>query len=170
MKNIFQRYEKYKSVRRENIIEDSDPIETTIPSPPLRDLSLDIVSRRQSLVIAGPAGCGKVKWVIKNSPKPLYVVRSSEDLHGFNKFMKQCPNYIKSMLFIQMDFNRLPSEKQGKVLESENGSAHVPYRGHTAHIPVEIRKTFVWNGDRFPFGEDAGVRRRMHVVNALLGE
>ncbi|KAI8817886.1 uncharacterized protein EV422DRAFT_570359 [Fimicolochytrium jonesii] len=160
---------EYKRERRHNIFEDGDPIAGTITSPALLDLRFDAPIRK-TLVLVGPAGSGKVRWVLENSPKPIYIIRSPSDLRGFSKFLQRFPGYIKSMLFIQMDFKKYPYNEQRNVVESQVPTARIPYHGHGVKIPVNIQRTFVWSGDGFPFGEEAGVRRRMHIVNTNLAE
>ncbi|KAJ3160473.1 hypothetical protein HDU88_007973 [Geranomyces variabilis] len=125
---------EYKRERRQNIFQDGDPIEESIVSPALLNLRFDaLLPPRQSLVIVGPAGSGKVRWALENSPKPIYIVRSKDDLRGFKDFLKRFPGYIKSMLFIQMDFRKYPYNEQRNRFEEHSSGAAMD-------VPLEMRR------------------------------
>lgn len=111
----------------------------------------------QSLVIVGPAGCGKTNWVKIRATKPSLFITHLDALRNFD------PTYHKSIIFDDMDFNRLPRPTQIYLLDRENQrDIHIRYK--VVHLPAGVEKYFTANMDPFPRGDPA-LERRWKWVN-----
>lgn len=97
----------------------------------------------RSLVIVGPAGCGKTTWAKQHAPKPALFVRHLDSLSRFSNH--------KSIIFDDLDFKHMPPSAQKFLVDTENlAEIHVRYR--VARIPEGVARIFTAN--EYPFTED----------------
>lgn len=114
-------------------------------------------NNRKSLVMVGPAGCGKTNWAKIQAPKPCLFINHLDALRGYD------PEYHKSIIFDDMSFTHLVRNYQIYLLDRENArDIHIRYK--VAHIPALVPKFFTANIEPFTRG-DAALERRRHTVN-----
>lgn len=118
------------------------------------------VEPRKSLVILGPAGCGKTTWAKTFAKKPVLFISHMDGLRKLNATHK-------SIIFDDMDFKHTPLQAQKHLLDVDNPrEIHIRYR--TAVIPAGMQKIFTAN--EFPFYEERedehykAILRRMQKV------
>lgn len=122
----------------------------------LKDFTWEDTSN-QSLVVIGPAGCGKTNWVKLRAQKPALFITHLDALKHFD------PAYHKSIIFDDMDFKHIPRPTQIFLLDRENArDIHIRYR--TVNIPAGVEKYFTANMDPFPRGDPALERRSKWIV------
>jgi len=112
----------------------------------------------KSLVLLGPAGCGKTNWAKKYALKPALFVSHLDRLKDLKI------GYHKSIIFDDVDFKHLPRTSQIHLVDRENPrDIHIRYR--VAHIPQGIQKIFTCNA--YPFVDDGAIERRVKkmVIN-----
>jgi len=125
----------------------------------LKDCTIDKTDKR-SLIIQGPAGCGKTNWAKLNCDKPALFVSHLDRLKDLK------PDYHKSIIFDDLDFKHLPRTSQIHLVDRENPrDIHIRYR--VAHIPSGIQKIFTSNEE--PFIRDDAIKRRTKwmIINPL---
>lgn len=106
----------------------------------------------KSLVLHGPAGCGKTNWAKKHALKPALFVTHLDRLKDF-KF-----GFHKSIIFDDLDLKYLPRTAQISLADRENDrDIHIRYR--VASIPSGIQKIFTCN--ERPFIQDDAICRRI---------
>ena len=110
----------------------------------------------KSLVIIGPAGCGKTTWAIINMPKPTLFVTHADDLRQFHS------GTHRSIIFDDMDFTHYPTTSQIHLVDREQPrSIHIRYS--TVALPAGVVKCFIAN--KFMFNQHSAIERRIEVVN-----
>lgn len=120
----------------------------------------DILSRSlqslKSLVLIGPAGCGKTTTIKHFCPKPALFVTHIDTLKQF------IPNYHKCIIFDDISFTHWPRETQISIVDLEQPRAiHIRYG--TATIPGGITKIFTANKDPLN-SEDQAIKRRTKYI------
>lgn len=114
---------------------------------------------KKTLVLIGPAGCGKTTWAKTHLPRPILFVRHLDTLKDFEI------GYHKSIIFDDMDFKHIPRSAQIDLVDYENiQQVHLRYR--VALIPPGTPKAFTCN--YYPFSpavdsEDKALERRIQV-------
>lgn len=109
-------------------------------------------SRLKSIVLVGPAGCGKTTWAINSLPKPILLV---SDINTLKQFQT---NVHKSVLFDDMSFTHIPREIQIHMVDREQPRTLKVLYG-TVDMPAGVVKCFTAN--RFPFALDSAILRRI---------
>lgn len=95
----------------------------------------------KSIVVVGPAGCGKTTWAKLVAPKPALFIRHLDSLQHLRK-------HHRSIIFDDLDFHRLPPSTQKFLVDQENISEiHIRYK--VATIPAGIMRIFTANADPF---------------------
>lgn len=140
-----------------NTIEDFEPHEGWECPTDLLNLEFE---DRKSIVIVGPAGCGKTTWAKKVALKPILFISHMDGLRKLDATHK-------SIIFDDMDFKHYPLQAQKHLLDQENPrEIHIRYR--TAVIPAGMQKIFTANS--YPFFDERedehfkAIRRRMQLV------
>lgn len=113
----------------------------------------------KSIVIVGPAGCGKTTWAKTTAPKPALFVRHLDSL-------SQLTEEHKSIIFDDLCFKHLPPSTQKFLVDMDNlAEIHVRYR--VARIPSGILRIFTCN--EYPFIDEGvhgeAVRRRVSRID-----
>jgi len=118
------------------------------------------VNALKSLVVIGPAGCGKTTWAKTFAKKPILFI---SHMDGLRKLTKK----HQSIIFDDMDFKHYPLQAQKHLLDQENPrEIHIRYR--TAVIPAGMQKIFTANS--YPFYEERedehykAILRRMQKI------
>lgn len=128
----------------------------------LRELQFDENDGR-SIVLVGPAGCGKTTWARRNTPPPCLFVSDVDDLKSFRE------GYHRSIIFDDMHFN---GDADGKFAMSRTKQIHLVDRAFTrsiriryfnARIPAGVFKVFT--GNHFMFMRDPAIARRVLEIN-----
>jgi len=116
----------------------------------------------KSLILEGPAGCGKTEWAKYKLPKPILFVRHLDLLRHYN------PSIHKSILFDDMNFDHLPRSTWIFLLDRENPQqVHVRYG--VAQIPSMVPKCFTTNVDMFGSrSSDNAIGRRIQYNKIIL--
>jgi hypothetical protein len=111
----------------------------------------------KSLIIWGPAGCGKTEFVVALMPKALFVSHV-DDLLNFD------PSVHDGIIFDDIDFKHFPRTSQIHLVDTSHPrSIHCRY--NTATIPAKTKKIFTTNeenGNIFLI-EDAAIKRRVSI-------
>lgn len=112
----------------------------------------------KTLIIVGPAGCGKTTWAKANAPKPTLFVRHLDSLARIR------PEH-RSIIFDDLDFKHYPVSTQKFLVDYENLSeVHIRYK--VARIPAGIPRIFTCN--EYPFTEEGvhgdAIDRRVNKV------
>nr|QKI29040.1 Rep [Lactuca sativa CRESS virus] len=95
----------------------------------------------RSIVVIGPAGCGKTSWAKFIAPKPCLFVRHLDSLSMLNASHQ-------SIIFDDLTFNHLPPSTQKFLVDMENlAEIHIRYR--VARIPAGILRIITSNDDPF---------------------
>jgi len=98
----------------------------------------------RSIVVIGPAGCGKTSWAKYIAPKPCLFVRHLDSLTMLN-------STHQSIIFDDLTFDHLPSSTQKFLVDMENlAEIHIRYR--VARIPPGVLRIVTANND--PFTQD----------------
>lgn len=113
----------------------------------------------KSIVVVGPAGCGKTTWAKLVAPKPTLFIRHLDSLQHLRE-------HHKSIVFDDLDFHHLPPPTQKFLVDQENISEiHIRYK--VATIPAGIMRIFTANADPFncisPHRE--AINRRCTFIN-----
>lgn len=112
----------------------------------------------KTLVIVGPAGCGKTTWAKEHAPKPTLFVRHLDSLARFR------PEH-RSIIFDDLDFKHLPPSTQKYLVDYEN-LAEVHIRYNVARIPAGVPRIFTAN--EYPFTNDdvhgPAINRRVNKI------
>lgn len=111
-----------------------------------------------SLVLIGPAGCGKTTWAKRNLPKPILFVTHIDRLKDYDK------NYHRSILFDDMDFSHIPRTAQIELVDREN-PRDIHRRYGITNIPAGVPKCFTGN-DRM-FLDDPAINRRIRLITLV---
>nr|WAE42561.1 MAG: replication associated protein [Cressdnaviricota sp.] len=102
----------------------------------------DIVPNK-SIIVVGPAGCGKTTWAKTIAPKPALFVRHLDSLSELRR-------EHQSIIFDDLDFKHMPPSAQKFLVDMENLSEiHIRYR--VAKIPAGTLRIFTAN--EYPFLE-----------------
>jgi len=123
----------------------------------LNEISLPM---SKSLVIVGPAGCGKTSWAKEKAPKPALFIRHLDSLRKLNRSHK-------SIIFDDLDFKHLPAHSQKFLVDMENlAEIHVRYA--VASIPAGVQRIFTAND--YPFSRDdpyhsPAIERRLTLLD-----
>lgn len=139
-----------------NTIDEDTPINGTM-IPSLRTYVLP--SNYKSIILLGPAGCGKTTYAKTVCEKPALFVTHLDVLKEFN------PTIHKSIIFDDMDFRYLPRCTQIHLVDTENPRAIHRRYGITT-IPAGISKYFTCN--EYPFIDDEAIKRRTKLINIRL--
>lgn len=95
----------------------------------------------KSIVVVGPAGCGKTTWAKSVAPKPCLFVRHLDSLMELTK-------RHQAIIFDDLEFHHLPPATQKFLCDMENlAEIHIRYR--VAKIPSGILRIFTGNTDPF---------------------
>jgi len=97
----------------------------------LNEISLPM---SKSLVIVGPAGCGKTSWAKEKAPKPALFIRHLDSLRKLNRSHK-------SIIFDDLDFKHLPAHSQKFLVDIDN-LAEIHVRFAVASIPAGVQRIF----------------------------
>lgn len=117
----------------------------------------ECISSNKSLVIIGPAGCGKTTIAKHFAPKPSIFVTHIDVLKQF------IPNYHKSIIFDDISFTHWPRETQISLTDCEQPrSIHIRYG--TATIPANIPKLFTGNRNPLDSMDPAIARRTKYIT------
>lgn len=111
-----------------------------------------------SLVLIGPAGCGKTTWAKTYLPKPILFVTHIDRLKDYE------PTYHRSILFDDMDFSHIPRTAQIELVDREN-PRDIHRRYGITNIPAGVPKCFT--GNTRMFLDDEAINRRIRVVNLV---
>lgn len=115
-----------------------------------------IDTRFKSIVLVGPAGCGKTTWAINSLPKPILLVTDINTLKQFKSAIH------KSVLFDDMSFTHIPREVQIHLVDREQPRTIRVMYG-TIDMPKGVVKCFTAN--RFPFTIDSAIERRIATLH-----
>lgn len=127
----------------------------TLPSA----LTTFVPQPMKSLVIIGPAGCGKTTWAKLVAPKPTLFIRHLDSLSHLRP-------YHKSIIFDDLEFHHLPPSTQKFLVDQENLSEiHIRYK--VATIPASTMRIFTANHDPFQCNLEhrEAINRRCQFVN-----
>lgn len=113
-----------------------------------------------SLVLVGPSGCGKTTWAKRFLPKPLLFVTHIDRLKSFD------PQYHKSILFDDMDFQHWPRTAQIALVDRQN-PCDINRRYGTSLIPPGIFKCFTGNTYMFMEDPHKAIERRIRRINIV---
>jgi len=107
----------------------------------------------KSLVLHGPAGCGKTNWAKIHCKKPALFVTHLDRLKDFD------PTYHQSIIFDDLSFSHLPRTSQIHLVDRENPrDIHIRYK--IINIPARVQKIFTCN--EIPFTRhDEAINRRI---------
>lgn len=111
-----------------------------------------------SLVLIGPAGCGKTTWAKRFLPKPILFVTHIDRLKDYDSA------YHKSIIFDDMDFTHIPRTAQIELVDREN-PRDIHRRYGITNIPAGVPKCFTGNSRMFI--DDEAINRRIKVVNLI---
>lgn len=116
----------------------------------------------RSLILEGPAGCGKTEWAKYKLPKPILFVRHLDLLRHYN------PSIHRSILFDDMNFDHLPRSTWIYLLDRENPQqVHVRYG--VAQIPAMVPKCFTTNISMFASrSHDNAIGRRIKYNKIII--
>ena len=130
--------------------------------PQLATYDFDWEGCPKSLVLEGPAGCGKTEWAKYKLPKPILFVRHLDLLRHYN------PSVHRSILFDDMNFDHLPRSTWIFLLDRENPQqVHVRYG--VAQIPAMVPKCFTTNVSMFSSrSHDNAIGRRLQYNRIVL--
>lgn len=121
------------------------------------ELACTIPDYRKSLVVVGPAGCGKTTWAKQIAPKPALFVRHLDTLKEFDGHA--------SIIFDDLCFKHLPPATQKFVVDMEN-TADIHIRYTVATIPASVWRVFTCN--EYCFLEDGphaeAINRRVNKL------
>lgn len=122
---------------------------------PLNPLFPSLRTPYFSLVVVGPAGCGKTIWCKRYCEKPALWVTHLDDLKLFDKKLH------KSIVFDDMCFSYLPVQGQISIVDRyDDRSIHCRY--NVAKIPAGIPKYFTCN--ELPFTYTDAIKRRQILL------
>jgi len=138
--------------KRLNTIEEDTPIDETM----LDMLKTFHYDQEKPLILIGPPGCGKTNWAKKHAKKPSLFISHIDRLKEYD------PNYHKSIIFDDMDFNHLPRQGQVHLADYEN-PRDIHCRYHISNIPAGVQKIFTANF--LPFASDPAIGRRTKIFN-----
>jgi len=113
----------------------------------------------KSVVVVGPAGCGKTTWAKLVAPKPCLFVRHLDSL------AELLPNH-QSIIFDDLEFGHLPNATQKFLVDMENlAEIHIRYR--VAKIPSGTMRIFTGNTDPFSveYRHREAIDRRCTYIN-----
>lgn len=114
----------------------------------------------RTVVVEGPAGCGKTTWARSRAPKPALWVRHKDDLKGFN------PRYHKSIIFDDFDVYHLPRSEQIQLVDVQ-AECSLHARFSVARIPKGVLRIWTCNPGHFPikgYFDDEALRRRINYI------
>lgn len=95
----------------------------------------------KSVVVIGPAGCGKTSWAKFIAPKPCLFVRHLDSL-------SQLLPIHQSIIFDDLAFGHLPVATQKYLVDMENlAEIHIRYK--VAKIPAGVLRIITANTDPF---------------------
>lgn len=142
-------------------ITEDDDWQGTISHPCLLPLYANPDDGR-SMVVEGPAGCGKTTWARSRAPKPALWVRHKDDLRGFN------PRWHKSIIFDDFDVQHLPRTEQIQLVDCQ-AECSLHARFSVARIPKGVMRIWTCNPNYFPikgyFEGDEAIRRRINYIS-----
>lgn len=121
--------------------------------------TITVLPSNQSIVVVGPAGCGKTTWAKMVSPKPCLFVRHLDSLSDLRE-------YHQAIIFDDLDFAHLPPSTQKFLVDVENlAEIHIRYR--VAKIPAGIKRIFTANTYPFSQGGPHGraIERRIVLID-----
>lgn len=111
-----------------------------------------------SILLLGPAGCGKTTWAINNCIKPALFCSHIDDLRKFRA------GHHQSIIFDDVYFNDLSIGKQIALTDFDQPrSIHVRYG--TVSLPQKILKIFTCND--MPFTEHPAILRRLKIIKCF---
>lgn len=113
----------------------------------------------QTLVLIGPAGCGKTTWAKLHAPKPALWVTHLDTLTQINATHR-------SIIFDDLDFAHLPASTQKYLVDiRDQRQIHCRYR--TATVPAGIPRIVTANN--WPFGvtnnDVEAINRRIKLID-----
>jgi len=113
----------------------------------------------KSVVVVGPAGCGKTTWAKTVAPKPTLFIRHLDSLSNLLPIHR-------SIIFDDLEFTHLPPSTQ-KFLVDVTDLAEIHIRYKVARIPSGVLRIFTAND--YPFTDNGvhaqAIRRRLHRVD-----
>lgn len=124
-----------------------------------QELIMYVPPPMKSVVVVGPAGCGKTTWAKIIAPKPCLFVRHLDSLSELN-------SRHKSIIFDDLEFGHLPVSTQKFLCDMENLSEiHIRYK--VARIPSGILRIFTANSDPFSAVHEhrLAINRRCSFIN-----
>lgn len=141
---------------------DANTIENYSPDFPIiypQELTTYVPHRLKSIVVIGPAGCGKTTWAKEIAPKPALFVRHLDSL-------SQLRPIHRSIIFDDLEFGHLPPSTQKFLTDQENlAEIHVRYK--VARISPGIMRIFTANTDPFnaTYEHRSAIDRRCDFIN-----
>lgn len=123
------------------------------------ELITTVLPVNKSVVVVGPAGCGKTTWAKIVAPKPTLFIRHLDSLCNL------LPSH-RSIIFDDLEFTHLPPSTQKFLVDvTDLAEIHVRYR--VARIPSGVLRIFTAND--YPFTDGGihaeAIRRRIHRIN-----
>lgn len=115
------------------------------------------VDVHRTVVLKGPAGCGKTTWAKRSIPKPCLFVSHIDQLKEFRV------GFHVSIIFDDVDISHYPRTSQIHVVDFDNPRA-IHCRHAIANIPAGIYKIFTSNNDPLSL-DDPAIKRRVRVYN-----
>lgn len=154
----FQYFANYRFGKCPNTIPEGWDASYDHTVPGQLELLEDETRFTKTLVIVGPAGCGKTTWAKSNAPKPALFIRHLDSLAHFR------PEH-RSIIFDDLDFRHLPPSTQKYLVDYEN-LAEIHCRYKVAKIPEGIPRIVTAN--EYPFLEEGvhaeAINRRVNKI------